>query len=67
MKRTNKQLQDAIIKICLKYDHGSEEFYSALMRYWVKYNLNQEQCEFVNNVKKYGMDKSGNFLNDVEF
>jgi hypothetical protein len=52
MKRTDKQFNNFIKMMLRKYDQGTEEFYTALMNYWIKYDLTQEQCEKLEQIKK---------------
>ncbi len=51
MKRTDEQVRSAVMKIMSKYAYGSEEFYTRLVSFWVKYDLTQEQCDYLNRVK----------------
>jgi hypothetical protein len=52
MKRTNEQIFKAIERMKKNAEGNKEKYYTALMNYWLKYNLNQEQCEILEQAKK---------------
>lgn len=53
MKRTNEQVSAAISRIVKKHDTDKESFFTALLNYWLRYDLDQEQCEMLNKAKSY--------------
>ena len=52
MTRTNHQVQKTILRFFNQY-RDREEYYSALLRYWIKYDLTEYQCELLNNAKSF--------------
>jgi hypothetical protein len=50
MTKTNEQVEKAIKRITR--NNSGEALYTALLNYWVKYDLSQEQCEMLNRAKK---------------
>lgn len=52
MKRTNDQVQKYIMRCKQKYVDLDEEFYSALMRWFIKYDLTDEQNNMLEKAKK---------------
>ena len=51
MKRTNRQVKAAINRIISKCGRENESFYTAIIKYWSKYDLTEKQCQYLNEIK----------------
>ena len=52
--RTNKQVIDFVINIHNKYYLDRELFRDACLRYWLKWDLTDQQSKFLNSCKDAG-------------
>lgn len=62
MERTYKQIITMVQRIDKKSDN-EEDFYSSLVGFWSRYDLTEEQCNMLNNIKNaYNSNEFSNLI-----